>query len=475
MQHADENDLKSLKKPAVIFFLLVPVLVLLFRSLLGYNGLYGQDAFEYQRYADQVLHGFHKGAYPPPFHWPVLYPVLGAVIGLVTGQTDFALQLLSFLSFSGALYFTFRILHLLHGNGRAALVYVLVFGLLSPYFLRLGVCVMSDMLGIFFLTASVFYMLRFTIEKKRNDIIPALCLALAAKLTRIPAPVVLLIPFIFFSGALFRRMSYGRLLIALGLCAVLLLPEKMLNGSIDLRMQAEEWSFAHYFSTGYENPFSGALQYMLPNILFVLTPFVHPGYLLIAPLLVFFLKKEDFNRHSLYFLLLPALLYLVFLGGFAYQNIRLNTFVFPLVLAFFFPAFLRFHRKFLVRKAMRNVFTGTALVFQLVLFWYAFDDFYLSNRLEQKIAAHMKQHHSGIPVYTQGMGPALEHYKVKYVYGLAGADTTCAPKLVLIETAGFEKQWKGKPPYEKWKYLKEKCSLKKITTFERGWDLYATQ
>src|ERR1051325_1323462 len=137
------NEFPDLKKPALLFFLLVPLLVLVFRSLLGYSGLYGQDAHAYLRYSDSLLDFLKYGERPGDFTWPVLYPILGAVPALALGKADLALQLLSMLALSGSLYFIYRTISLLCSKN-GALLFTLLFCLPSSYFLRMGVNVMSD-------------------------------------------------------------------------------------------------------------------------------------------------------------------------------------------------------------------------------------------------------------------------------------------------------------------------------------------
>jgi hypothetical protein len=451
----------------------VPVLALIFRSLLGFNGLYGQDAHEYLRYSKALIHYLQYGEHPGQFGWPVLYPFSGAVLGLVFEQhVDFGLQLISMVSFSGALYYMFRILKLLYGNDRAALGYVLCFGLLSPYFLRLGVVVMSDMMGIFFMCAAVFHMLRFRKEKKAKDILAVLVFTAAARLARIPAPVVLVIPFALFGWTMTRNMNWIYFTCGLLICLILFLPELYLGG-ISYGSFPQEWSAANFFRSDQLNAGSGFLHYGIPNLLFVLGTLVHPGYLLPSALLVFFMRREDVKGEALFFFVLPVLVYLLFLAGFANQNTRLNTFIFPFLLALYFPAFLRLRARFLHQGAGRKAFYTSCTLFQLGLFYFAFNDFYFVNRLEHEEAAYIGENYPGVPVYTQGMGPSLRSYGIKEVYDMDDSEARCGNAcLVLIDTRNFEVQWHNLRPMGNWEFIQQHCSVRKVKTFDRGWDLY---
>ena len=61
-------------------WILFPVLLLIFNLLTGFNGLYGQDSFEYLRYSRELHEYLSGGELPGTFFWPVLYPLSGAVV-----------------------------------------------------------------------------------------------------------------------------------------------------------------------------------------------------------------------------------------------------------------------------------------------------------------------------------------------------------------------------------------------------------
>src|ERR1051326_483846 len=307
------NEFPDLKKPALLFFLLVPLLVLVFRFLLGYSGLYGQDSHAYLRYSESLFHSLREGQRPGDFSWPMLYPLLGAVAALVTANVDFALQLLSMAALASSLYFIYKILLLLHGE-KYILLFTPLFCFSSAYFLRMGVNVMSDMTAIFFCTASVYHALAFSFDKHKRHIIPALCFALLARLTREASVVVLCVPLFIFVIHLLRNFDFPRFTIAVLICTALVFLVHWLDPGYSPHIRTgffEEWSFTNYFLKDYGSPGNGFLHYHLPNLLFVFTVFFHPGYLLVSFPLLFFIRKEDLGGKRFFFLLLPIILYLL--------------------------------------------------------------------------------------------------------------------------------------------------------------------
>ena len=64
-------------------WIVLPVLLLIGNLLAGFNGLYGQDSFEYLRYSRALHHYLSAGVLPGPFHWPLFYPLSGALLSFI--------------------------------------------------------------------------------------------------------------------------------------------------------------------------------------------------------------------------------------------------------------------------------------------------------------------------------------------------------------------------------------------------------
>lgn len=478
----EEGKIALYKKPSFVFLLLIPVLLIVFRYIIGFNGLYGQDSYEYAGFSMITFDYFHKWMIPHSFHWPILYPLLGAVLQFIF-SSDLSLQLISISAFAGTLYFIHRIIVLLNPSGKGKLAYVLVFGLLSSYLLRLGVCVMSDMLAIFFITAALFNIIQYERTKKLATIFRIIMFSSLGFLTREPVAIILFVPILRFIYLLFRDLPAGQagkrtdvllrtILIAIPFLGLVYYCRQFQVDHISQLFS--EWSISNFFRNEYGSPGSGFQHYRFWNIISILQFFVHPGYLLLSAVFLFFVRRTDLTEGKFYFFILPILFYLLFLAGFMHQNVRLNTMALPLWMIFLFPAFLRFSEKFLKTENLRKSALLIVLSSQLILFYFAFNKFIARCKLEKEIAAAMNEKYPGMPVYTLGMEGAIGTYsRGREFHTLGNSEPECGvEKLILIETINFEKQWKNLRPFGDWYFYQQNCNVHKVMSFEQGWDLY---
>ena len=467
-----KNDGPIIRSFGIIFFLLIPVLLVLFRYIIGFNGLYGQDAHEYFRYANAIRNYFSTGISPGPFHWTIWYPLTGALLGLITG-TSLALQLISISCFCGALYFLFRILSALYGDKQTAFQYVMLFGLPSAYFLRLGICSMSDMMAIFFVSASIYYCIEFSLANRvRAQLLAVLFFSLAV-ITRDASVVLVVIPVFFLVRNMIVNFSKIFFFSSILIAAIIFFPAYWFHADVHSGF-ISEWSFSNYFKNDFDTPGNGHLHYRFWNIAYYLAFLIHPAFVMPAVIFFFFYKWDEFSPELIFLMLAPALLYLLFLSGFMLQNDRLAAMSFPLILVFWFPAFERIRRRTFISAVSRKILGVFSLVIQLVLFWFAFNDFYFTNRIERSITDHINKNYPGMMIYSQGMeGPLNSYIPDPNVFSLESVEVTCnGNKLILIQTTEFEKQWKNKRAGGNWYYLQQHCYLRKVKEFENGWDLY---
>jgi hypothetical protein len=53
---------------------IIPFLLMLILRIVGFDGLYGQDSYEYLRYATAIHYYRPDGSHPGIYFWPVLFP-----------------------------------------------------------------------------------------------------------------------------------------------------------------------------------------------------------------------------------------------------------------------------------------------------------------------------------------------------------------------------------------------------------------
>jgi hypothetical protein len=140
------------------YFILIifPLLIIFVLRTVGFDGLYGQDSYEYLRYTNAIQEYMVNGIHPGNYFWPVLYPTLGSLLGFIFG-TAFALQLISCISFSLACVYILKTIRLLYPNSKFRFFYVFIFAVFCPFLLKMGLIVMSDAFTLVFVVLSFYF------------------------------------------------------------------------------------------------------------------------------------------------------------------------------------------------------------------------------------------------------------------------------------------------------------------------------
>ncbi len=144
---------KTPPRPAVIAFVLALAIAAVVRVAFRFDGLYGQDAFAYFRFARAIGPHLLRGAPLPLLFWPRGYPAAVAALLPLAGGTPLAGQLVSALGVAAAAAATALLAsELQRGRGRTPeLAVPLVAGgcvAASGIALRLGQLVMADGLAL---------------------------------------------------------------------------------------------------------------------------------------------------------------------------------------------------------------------------------------------------------------------------------------------------------------------------------------
>lgn len=452
------------------------VLVFAILRIIGFEGLYGQDAFEYARYTEALTNFYLTGQNPGDYVWPLLYPIVGSVVNLVL-PIDWSLQLVSLSSFIGILWFLSSILRKENPDTPIWKIhlFLMVSALLSPYFLRTSMLCMSDMLAAFFVLAAFHQVWRYSQKPKAQFIVWFLCAGVAAAMTRY-ATAVLIIPIGIWLLRLFwlrKTLPIKPIVLGVLLAGSITLPHWLLRSSngADFLQHAwlEGWSLTNLFSSTFNTP-DGVATNLVPNILYMFSPMGHAGYLFIGiplMLLAFLLKSFKAFKSKLLWLFLP---YLIFLGGIPFQNQRFFVIVFPLVVLWFFP----FTKKLWAKpKLVMLGIVGTAIL-QSGLFSYSFNRFYKRVLLEREVAAVLVEQPTVKSIYTVDMDVSFRYYnvpqKVKNIY-LEEYMNFETGALVLVQPEILETQWKLSNPGKNWERLKQE-NLQLKHRFRKGWELY---
>lgn len=462
------------------FYLLFPLIVLpVIRLGFGFDGLYGQDSYEYVRYCDAWINYLSGGNHPGDYHWPLFFPVFGALIGYVFGLSGaFVLQLLCIISFAGSAVMIKRLIPLIYPERSGKATYwVMVSFLLAPYVFRSGVVCMSDQFAAF-LCVTAFYLSVLVVKKEKSWwLLIVLLFGACAVMTRYVTALVMLPIGIYLLPVIWKRRLWLPMLVGLVIAVMPFLPHYF------IRMQdvagfighpaLVRWSVGNMFSRTFQTDL-GSFTFTVPNILYIFHPFVHAGFLFFGAGLFLFIKKIRFSPEVV-MILAVILIYLGFIAGVDTQNDRYFITIMPFVVLFTYPLFNAFAEwgSSKLNRLYRPLLIGL-LCGQIALTGYAFSKPYLANRSEQELAT-MFDDFSGKLVYSYGVDVALRHYNKENefvsLHLLDGLNPD--PGTYLLFDHGWleHPQVKGLFQVSLWKQLQQSDRLESIQ-HHGSWELY---
>lgn len=447
-----------------------------FRMLSGFDGLYGQDAHEYLRYATALRNWLTTGADPGFSRWPPAFPLSAAVLSLGGIPVAAATQAVSFLAWLAAFWFGAAAVERLHEGRNAAAYWALCFAL-SPFLMRVALSSMSDMLAIAFECASIAFALRWLADRRpRHVAVAALCLACGAA-TRFSVPIVLGLPALGLLAEILRRRD-GRALAAAALGG--LGPAVLAIRSSSLEMlalsNAEEWNAANMFARSFHTASAGSQAWALPNIVASFVPLIHPGFCVAGLLLLAATRRKDFEAPATRALTLGWLTFALFLAGLALQNDRHRLASFPLVMMVLFPSFERLSAGLISRlgsHSMPRMAAAALIAVQLGLLAGASRALLSAQRQEVRIAERLRRE-PPVTLYTFSFTLALQNrgapQRLVELWNNAPADARPGD-LVLFAPDRLAAQWNGHPVMAHFAALRPRLGPP-IEDFGGGWLLY---
>ena len=470
-------------KKQLKWFLLFFLALLVFVWIVQFNGLYGQDSYEYLRYTKALVRFIKTGASPGDYFWPMLYPITGTFFSFLF-PLPFALQLIAILSLILSAVYLEKILILLFGAEKnAAMLYVLLFFLLSPYMLRGSLVIMSDSLASLCIASAVYHFEQYKRTLTNTHFLWLVFFFAAAISTRYAAFIVLL-PFMLFAVFIFfKNFKLLPLFASVGIVFLLFLPHLIIRSHSPFQFINHEWISTWSPINMFRNQFNtsdGHSSYLLANIAYAFFNVFHPAFCFAGMILFIACLwpcRAKWNTSAMWPFIISILLYAVFMAGIPFQDLRYLLLPFPLILILLFPGFESIKR-FLNAKKMWNYCLILILVIQLGLFCRVFMPFYNDNKTEKSIAEKMLKY-PGKTLCTFSIDDALRGYGFKgkiinmclvRMDTIKRIDTNL---LVLFNEAEFSKAWKDKNPMINWEFLNTRYQLVKIEDMPAGWGLYS--
>lgn len=464
-------------KSLLSLFAIPLVFLTLANIFFSFDGLYGQDAYEYLRYSKALRDFMLLGENPEDYFWSLFYPLFGAIGSIITYNTALILQIISALSLSISTLYLYKILLIIYAKNNTTSLFIVLFFILSPTVFTLGLIVMSDMLATCFIILCCYHTLQYSKEQLVKSFYLALLFGMSAVMTRY-ASFVVLAPFaIYLLFFLFKKKKHLLHLVGLlMLFALLVFPHFYFRNGNPFQFlnhnALTKWSVINFFKSTFITD-QGISGFRFPNILYAFYNVFHPRYLVLGFIFILCLiYKKTLLKAPIVFLV-SVLLYALFLAGIDTQNPRFLVLSFPLVLVVFFPSFNFLFKKITSNKIKFGLI-GLIAISQIWLCAKGIKPIVERNLLEKSIAQEMKKYQNNI-LYSFDMDISLQGRGLNFKYqNLWTKKYTIFEKgaLVLFHPTKFNTQWKDKYPITNWQRLNNEYNLMLLENFSEGWKLY---
>ncbi len=393
----------------------------------GFTGLYGQDAYAYDIFAQDILAFWRGEGALGAFFWPLGYPLLLA-FGYTLSGSDWTVGLLINIALGSALApLTYGLTHRLTNDRRSALISGLVMTTCGQA-LQSSVVIMADIPALFWATASIFSLWVALETERRHWLIASAALLAIASITRwlclILWPAWLLT--IIAQRKSIPRPTFFSAVVCAGL---VFLPQALFSLHNPYPTLNHEWVTGWSLENIFRNQFSnvdGTFRYEQTNFSFYGRVFYDAPYLnpLLTPLLIIGIARLVTQpaplRHRIitYWAILPAL----FLMGIPYQNIRFPLLCFTAVACLVGVGHHAIGSRIATIRPLWAIISGTLIIGivangQTAL--SATQAFIATQLRDQSAVAWAEQIlPAGAPVFTSGLTLALAHDSEFIVYEL---------------------------------------------------------
>lgn len=468
------------KKRNFFYVGLIPLALFIMLLSLGFDGLYGQDSYEYIRYATRFKNYLLGGEFPGDVVWPKVYLIILSLKSFVF-PISLAGQIISLASLYLTYYFLKRIIEEIHGKQNQVQDFLVLAFLISPYVLRISVVVMADTFAMLSLVGAAYYTLVYHKTNSGRALTWGVLFGFLGVFSRyaILVPLTPIFLWAFIHWIKIKKWKHALvLLIPLGLFLLNQFFEG--NGSKFANHHLiENWSILHVFQSEFTAPKGIGVtdnSYLLPNGVFYFFSFFHPGFFVLVSLaLVLNLKRvKQYLSQTPWAFLMALVLYSLFLSGITFQGNRYITLTYPLFLVFAFPAFKDFTEHF--KKYYKLLFYGL-LIFQLALFVRAMKPSYEMNKLERTLASEMKTY-EGQVLYSFEVDISLQQRQLDFDYlslWKEEYDSFEKGAYVLFNEERIAKKYSGMNPMKNWNRLNTDYHLKLIQEIHSGWNLYQVE
>ncbi len=510
--------------PSVFLGLFVAALALRLACVITYrfDGLYGQNAFEYYKYGRALWEARGRVPLPGPVYWPLGYPYAMLPGFLVTGIRPLGGQLISLLAGGAVAPLTAllaRDVLLRFGAERASAwragLVAAVLTAVCGQLVQSSIVVMSDALGVFWAVLSAWALVRAEGARRPAWLVLSACALAAATMTRW-INGLLILPWAWYLSVVSSQMSVVRcqmsdrlttdyrplatalrpLAVALIAAGLVFMPQVVQSAATPNSLVVghswlQVWNPANAVQRSFVSP-EGIFNYPWPTALFYARPAFHPFFLFPVFTPAFLiglwivgrgaLKRERIAGAAPLLIGWPLVQYM-FLAGIPYQNSRFAlAFVPPMMVltgigadALWAAARHRWGRALLLAAGAIGVagmlFWGwrTTLASPLQL---KQADLETAQWVQGQVPADARVLAFGITATLQFYTPLeVREFFTETPETLAELLADGRPTYLILNLNNVETQWRGRPPQINLHWLREGPGLDRIGE-RNGYILY---
>jgi 4-amino-4-deoxy-L-arabinose transferase-like glycosyltransferase len=476
---------------ALLLAAFAAVVALAVRAAWPFDGLYGQDAFAYFRYARALWPWLLRGESLPVYYWPSGYPLVVALVLPLAGWGSAGGQAVSIAAGAAATGLTYLLSRVLLPDAPGDRMAAWVGGLavaLSGAVLRANLVVMSDALAMACCVAALWAFARYT-HTRHWAWLAGAAVALAWGIITRWICGLLAIPMLGFlilesrhpstQSEIEPRKHSVDFLLAAVLGALIVIPQLLNRDTTPAQLSQHQWAVTWNIANAWQRDFTtvdGTQHYALPVGVFYLAQLAWPSFLfpllaLACPVGVLWLVRRQ-RWPALVLLAGWPLLIWLFVSGIPYQNARFILPALPALavlagqgFALAYASARRWLRLALVVGLAVALLSGLALGVRdyRKLVAYENDQLALVEWVRARLPATST-------LITFGATLTLQHYTtndVRELFELAPPDLDAIarqqrPVYLLLDVASTERQWAGLRPQQDYHYLQQHPGLEVV-------------
>jgi hypothetical protein len=486
------------RKSTTVYFILLFVISFLSRLsfiiIFQFDGLYGQDAYQYYNNSVAVVESLKHFNLPPNFYWPLGYPLIVSLFSLFTAGNVGLAGLLVSLN-AGALLpgviFLLTLELLLNDSSRrsfpeeSAIPWAVFAGLIACFsgvLVKSSIVIMSDALGLLWICLAVLFFIKYYRRRRTVPIVFSFIFLALAVMTRY-AYVIMLIPLaMYLVYVLISRNSpivapqrekiAKQLFFAVFSGVAVFLPQlyyivkygvAYLHSEPGTQSWVMSWSLENFFSKDFSLR-EGIMHYRFWNGLFYLSPILHPLYLSLFGFAFLYgaftlVKKKNFL--ILWFCVVWILPFFLHLAGTPFQSLRYTM--------SFIPALIiisSIGTGAISNRRLRNIFLFIALAAMVIYDVYHLKIFAEQKEKEIEVVRWVDNNVSlDSKLFAFQITAAINHYsKIKakefYLADSAGLSQEIENSLgdvyFILPEEQLNTQWKGLPVERNFEFVKLK-------------------